>query len=292
MTSYGVLVLSRGLAYQQKNIVAAVYGSPSKQNGKAGESMKIGPPKKAAKAAASAPEKSDVPRTSTRRGAAAARPRSPSESTSSPPPPPPARVTRRKSISTPAENAEAGPSRATTSASPTKLMRTPSKRSAATKATQKLHDVIMPDVISFQKEMKKGAVRVAHEDELASKGKTPAKGRKRPSVGSVGPEGEEDEEDEEEMPERKKRKTGDVEAVEKDKGRGKKKGAGARKSAAESEDESQEAGPSKKSGTGAAADGALLQAKNVRIMTTQLSLPDDVVKVSIGLGSVGCRAHG
>ncbi|RPD54429.1 hypothetical protein L226DRAFT_493972 [Lentinus tigrinus ALCF2SS1-7] len=263
--------------------VSAVYASPSKQNGKTGETMKIGPPKKAAKAAASAIEKSDATRTSTRR-AAAARPRSPSESTSTPPPPP-ARAQRRKSISAPAENAEAGPSRSTTSTSPTKLMRTPSKRSAATKATQKLHDVIMPDVVSFQKEMKKGAVRATYEESV-SKSKTPAgaKGRKRPSIGSVGPEGEEEEEEEEEMPDRKKRKTNEVEAAEKGKGKGRKKGAGARKSTADSEDESQEAGPSKKSGHAAATDGTLSQAKNVRVMTTQLTLPEDVIKQLTKMG--------
>ncbi|KAI0699877.1 hypothetical protein C8T65DRAFT_580765 [Cerioporus squamosus] len=265
--------------------VSSVYGSsPTKQNGKEDGSpatkvpMKIGPPKKAAKAAASAAEKSDAPRTSTRK--VVARPQSPSEYTSTPPPPPPPRTSRRKSISGPAANAEAGPSRATTSASPTKLMRTPSKRSAATKATQKLHDVIMPDVISFQEEMKKGAVRATHEDESgrsASKGKTPAqaKGRKRPSVGSVGPEEDEEEEDEE-MPERKKRKTSEVETVEKDRSKAKKRGP--RKSTADSEDESHEAGSSKKTGSAAVPDGALTQAKNVRIMTTQLTLPDDVLK--------------
>ena len=43
-------------------------------------------------------------------------------------------------------------------------IRTPSKRSAANKAMKKLHDVIMPDVVSFQKEMKRGAVRSAWED--------------------------------------------------------------------------------------------------------------------------------
>ncbi|TFK90623.1 hypothetical protein K466DRAFT_543199 [Polyporus arcularius HHB13444] len=263
--------------------VSSVYRSPTKQNGKEDHSsatnapMKIGPPRKAAKIAASAAEKSEVPRTST--GKTATRPQSPSESMSTPPPPP-QRTSRRKSI---VENAEAGPSRATTSTSPTKLMRTPSKRSAATKATQKLHDVIMPDVNSFQKEMKKGAVRGIHEDEMersASKAKTPAqaKGRKRPSIGSVGPEEEEDE-DEEEMPDRKKRKTSDVELVEKDKGRGKKKGAGPRKSTtAETEDEGHEAVSSRKSGAATANDGAVAQAKNVRVMTTQLTLSDDVVK--------------
>lgn len=262
--------------------VSSAYVSPDKPNG-----MKFGPPKRTSKTAA-APAESDAPLPP--RGGKAKKPAralSPSEQSvrSSPPPPPVAnaRTSRKKAT---VENAEAGPSRASSSTSPTKLTRTPSKRSAATKATQKLHNEIMPDLVSFQKEMKKGAVRAAYEhdrghEELlksASKGKTPAKGKKRPSVGSTGPEADDDEEDEdEEMPERKKRKISEVE-VEKDIGKGKKK-AGTWKSMS-IDSEEPEGGPSKKAGAAAATNGANSEGRAIRVMTTQVALSDDVVKVS------------
>ena len=167
-------------------------------------------------------------------------------------------------------------------------MRTPSKRSAATKATKRLHDVIMPDVVSFQKEMKKGAVRMSHEHEQeavasTAKGKTPAKtpakGKKRASIGSEDVPGEEEEEDEERMPEKKKRKPNEVEAAPDAKG---KKKAGGRKSATtESEEpEGQDRPSTKKAGAGAATTNGAAQGKNVRVMTTQLTLSEDVVRVS------------
>ncbi|KAI0779277.1 hypothetical protein C8Q74DRAFT_1258208 [Fomes fomentarius] len=261
--------------------VSSAYVSPDKPNG-----MKFGPPKRTSKTAA-APAESDAPLPP--RGGKAKKPAralSPSEaSIRSSPPPPPSRTLGL-------ENAEAGPSRASSSTSPTKLTRTPSKRSAATKATQKLHNEIMPDLVSFQKEMKKGAVRAAYEhdrghEELlksASKGKTPAKGKKRPSVGSTGPETDDDEEDEdEEMPERKKRKISEVE-VEKDIGKGKKK-AGTWKSMSVDSEEP-EGGPSKKAGAAAATNGANSEGRAIRVMTTQVALSDDVVK---GLGRMNVK---
>ncbi|KAI0744292.1 hypothetical protein C8Q80DRAFT_889499 [Daedaleopsis nitida] len=261
--------------------VASVYSSPTKPNGKE-PPMKFGPPKKASKATAAAAE-SDAPRVSKTKKPA--RPPSTSESAPSSPPPPPATRSTRRTL--PA-NAEAGPSRASTSTSPSKLARTPSKRSAATKATQKLHDVIMPDLVSFQKEMKKGAVRPAYErdqQELlksASKGKTPLmKGRKRPSMGSAAEDEDDEEVEEDDMPERKKRKTSEVEETER--GKGKKK-AGPRRSTVESEEP--DVVSSKKKGSAAATNGSATETKVVRMMTTQVALSDSVAKA---LGHLGVK---
>ncbi|KAH9915024.1 uncharacterized protein BXZ73DRAFT_106335 [Epithele typhae] len=91
---------------------------------------------------------------------------------------------------------------ASTTESPYKVGRTP--RGAATKAAQKLHDVVMPDVLSYQKEVKSGTVRATHERDGGASTSLPAKGKKRPSMGSAGPESEE--EDEIAQPEKKKRK--------------------------------------------------------------------------------------
>ncbi|KAI0318294.1 hypothetical protein OF83DRAFT_1116811 [Amylostereum chailletii] len=46
-----------------------------------------------------------------------------------------------------------------------------SRRTAADKANQKLHDEIMPDVVNFQKEMRRGSVRGQGESETGVKGK-------------------------------------------------------------------------------------------------------------------------
>lgn len=125
-------------------------------------------------------------------------PRSPSPS---PPPPPKPKVARRSAAHV-AAPAEAGPSRVD------ETPPTHARRSAATKAAQRLRDEIMPDVVSFQKELKSGHVKSAHE-EPAAKGKgkekasdaPSARGRKRPSL-----EGE-DEQSSGDEHDKKKRKT-------------------------------------------------------------------------------------
>ncbi|CCM03482.1 uncharacterized protein FIBRA_05616 [Fibroporia radiculosa] len=93
---------------------------------------------------------------------------------------PPVKSRRKKS---PAPSAPvAGPSRM--GSSPPPLGRTPSKRSAASRATQKLRDEIMPDVLSFQKEMKRGNVRGLGESEPTSaKGKEKEKEREKEAGG-------------------------------------------------------------------------------------------------------------
>ncbi|KAI0820066.1 hypothetical protein BC628DRAFT_1399403 [Trametes gibbosa] len=273
--------------------VASVYISPTK---KGGRPEAIGHAKTSVKATTRAAKGGVVPSEPPARASKKSkRAPSPSESrTPSPPPPLPTKASR-KPIPPPAEIPEAGSSRAATSASPTKSgrtpsRRTPSRRSAATKATQKLHDVIMPDVLSFQKELKKGAVRSTHEHELEksmTKGKARAsdvgpgaepkpKGKKRPSMGSG------DEQEVEEMPTRKRRKGAEPETIVKGK-----KGAAQRKSTTEpsEEPESQELGPPRRKSLAVTTkEPARAETRGVRVMTTQLTLGDDVMR---GLGRLG-----
>ncbi|OJT11416.1 BRCT-containing protein 1 [Trametes pubescens] len=272
--------------------VESIYGSPTKKGGKA-EALgaakalaKRAAPKTARRAAAPM----DPPPVTAKKPTRAPSPVE-SERSASPPP------KKRKTKPAPVEVPEAGPSRASSAASPTKTGRTPSRRSAATKATQKLHDVIMPDLVSFQKEMKNGTVRSAHEvEQSAAKGKARAsepgagaepktKGKKRPSLGSG------DEEAEEGMPEKKKRKAADADGPAP---KGKKKGPGPRKSAAAATEGSVEP-QSQESTTGARRkslvpvtnnEPAHAETKAVRVMTTQLSFADDVMR---RLGVLGVK---
>ncbi|KAI0808899.1 hypothetical protein BC629DRAFT_1480149, partial [Irpex lacteus] len=73
--------------------------------------------------------------------------------------------------------------------------RTSSKRSAATKATRRLHEEVMPDLVNFQRELKSGSVRAAVDVTVTpQRGSVEGdgKGRKRTSV-----EGEEEREERE-----------------------------------------------------------------------------------------------
>ncbi|KAI0630063.1 hypothetical protein C8Q77DRAFT_1063909 [Trametes polyzona] len=260
--------------------VESAYGTPSKGG-------KTGVAKGGAKVIATKSTKSVAPAADAAKKSSA-HAASPSDSETSAPAPPPKPSHRAKPAR--AEVPEAGPSHASTSASPTKSGRTPSRRSAATKATQKLHDVIMPDVLSFQKELKKGTVRSVHEPEQSSsKGKSrageaavpepKAKSKKRPSMGSG-----DEEEEEEAMPEKKKRKAGGAEAVVT---KGKKKAAAPRKSIAtpSEEPESQETGTRRKSLAAVTnSDATRTESKVVRIMTTQVTLADDVSRALKDLG--------
>ncbi|TBU24360.1 hypothetical protein BD311DRAFT_702198 [Dichomitus squalens] len=261
--------------------VAEVYGSPARQSGKVSP-QKVGPSKKTAKSAPADEDEDAAPA----RGGKTKKPTraaAPSESGRSEPPPPAATKAGRKSSSI--ENAEAGPSRASTStlASPEKMTRTPSKRSAATKATRKLHDVIMPDVVSFQKEMKRGAVRASREGTADAKdsAKTPAPARGGKKRRSIGSEGVRSEEDDDEMPERKKQKPNEVEDAAKGAAKGKKKAG--RKSAAAGLEESP---PAKEPGTSTTTNNEAAATKDVRVMTTQLTLSEDVLR---GLTKLGVK---
>lgn len=108
------------------------------------------------------------------------------------------RVSRSKSSS--GEHSDAPPPLSTPSADMTldreedPSTRRTSRRSAANKATQRLREEVMPDVVNFEKEMRRGQVRVAN---LSPKGerepaqektktrllaKPLSKGKKRPSI--------------------------------------------------------------------------------------------------------------
>jgi hypothetical protein len=80
-----------------------------------------------------------------------------------------------------------------------------SRRSAATKATQRLHDEIMPDVVNFQKELRRGTVRAVGEKEREAELRARAKenkGEKRRRTSELA----EDEDEDESEPGAKKRK--------------------------------------------------------------------------------------
>ncbi|KAI0646001.1 hypothetical protein C8Q79DRAFT_967346 [Trametes meyenii] len=258
--------------------VGSVYGSPARKSGRP----------TAPKSTRSVIPQVEAPVHVTKKPTRAP---SPNESTHSSSPPPPTKASRKRKPAA-AEVPEAGPSR---SASPPKLTgRTPSRRSAATKANQKLHDVVMPDLVSYQKEMKSGAVRAAHELEGGmTKGKaraidmggeeplkTKGRGKKRLSSGDG-----DDAELEEAMPEKKKRKAGEFEGTPVV-SKGRKKTA-PRKSTTEPSEEpgSQQSGTQRKSALAVANNGsARPKGDEVRVMTTQVTLADDVVRTLTKLG--------
>ncbi|PSS00871.1 hypothetical protein PHLCEN_2v4098 [Hermanssonia centrifuga] len=181
---------------------------------------------------------------------------------------------------------------ATSKAGPSKVTETPStiartQRSAATKATNKLRNEIMPDVMNFQKELKSGNVKSAYDTEQASakakgKGKekegtalaASAQGKKRVSIGDG-----EAELSEKEEPEKKKRKTG--------------KGNGRKSDVIElsaDEDVAVEVAKGRRKPdikTSATADrlASHTDVKNVVVMTTQVALPEDVVKAFTKMGA-------
>ncbi|KAJ6590014.1 hypothetical protein DFH09DRAFT_1274284 [Mycena vulgaris] len=123
------------------------------------------------------------------------------------------------------------------------------KRSAATKATQRLHDEIMPDVVNYQNEMRN-------------------RGRKGRRVsGQRETEGEEEEEEEEERPSTKRRKVD-----------GAKKGR-----ASTGDDESVVAQPVKAKSR--KSEVALRNGKPIKLMSTGVDLSDGVLKALASLGA-------
>ncbi|TFY62070.1 hypothetical protein EVG20_g6835 [Dentipellis fragilis] len=86
------------------------------------------------------------------------------------------------------------------------------QRSAATRATQRLRDEIMPDVVNFQKEMRRGSVKIAGETDVRSaKGKKESRAAtaKSSSKKRISPETDvEEEESSLDERSRKKQKTG------------------------------------------------------------------------------------
>ncbi|OBZ78655.1 hypothetical protein A0H81_00009 [Grifola frondosa] len=181
-----------------------------------------------------------------------------------------------------------------------RLTRTPSKRSAATKATQKLHGEIMPDVMNFQRELKNGTVRATWETgqtPAASKSKTgetggeegKTKANKRRSTG-----GDESSAFNEDEPDKKRRRTI---FTTKAKGhpnndrRGSLKGKLNEES---SEDEANETAKGRKSrntvkidteGVAMKTSSTRTSPKTIRILTTQINLSDDVARALTRMGA-------
>lgn len=108
-----------------------------------------------------------------------------------------------KDKSTPETEEDSGAGRAVEA--PGTVGRTPSRRAAASKATRRLHEEIMPDVVNFQKQLKSGAVKGAWESEASAGASEKSRGKKRASVGDRDAEVEVREDDE---PEKKRQKTG------------------------------------------------------------------------------------
>ncbi|TCD65714.1 hypothetical protein EIP91_002290 [Steccherinum ochraceum] len=205
--------------------------------------------------------------------------------------PPPSPQRTRKTSSTRHPATPAGPSHVV--ATPVTLGRSPSKRSAATRATQKLREEVMPDVLNFQKELKRGNVRSTwdHEQQAsAKKAKESAKGKKRVSMGD-GDEEEEQQEEQEEQPDRKRRRSSNGAAVKQGKGKGR------APTVSDDEDEENDGSVAGRPAKSSKADAKATTAtgKNsgriskkdpasIKIMTTQVILAEDVTKAMIKLG--------
>ncbi|EED79969.1 predicted protein [Postia placenta Mad-698-R] len=215
--------------------------------------------------------------------------------------PPPAKPSRRSDISASTE-----PSRSEISVAPP--ARTPSRRSAANKATQKLRDVIMPDVMNFQKELKRGNVRPAwedtkgkgkdahKEDDAAETKSAKSRGKKRSSAAHEGTPASEDE-----LPEKKRQRT--TSTSKKNKaviGNGRQSRQDQEESGEESVEEEDSVVNDSKSrrrksstrdnATASAANKSIeVQSsrhnpKAVRIMTTQVTVSDEVTRILTKLG--------
>lgn len=146
------------------------------------------------------------------------------------------RITREKEDANLGTPEKEGPGPVAAAATPGTVQRTPSRRAAASKATRRLHEEIMPDVVNFQKQLKNGAVKGAWESDVREGASEKSKGKKRASDGDAGALSV----DEEQRPEKKRQKTG---AVKEGKGKtqGKQAGKGARE---EEEDEGETSDPS------------------------------------------------
>ena len=100
--------------------------------------------------------------------------------------------------------------------------RRPSRRSAANKASQRLRDEVMPDVVNFEKELRRGHVRASNflksergEERTDTVVKALTKGRKRASIRPTTEDAVSDGEHE-----RKKRRLGGAKADDRSKGHG------------------------------------------------------------------------
>ncbi|KZT63813.1 hypothetical protein DAEQUDRAFT_770249 [Daedalea quercina L-15889] len=202
--------------------------------------------------------------------------------------PPPAPKSRRKAAS--ASTPETEPARAST---PPTLQRTPSRRAAASKATQKLRDEIMPDVMHYQRQLKNGTVRGAWESDVSSAkgkeaeragegGEEKSRGKKRASIGDA--EAEVPSADEDERPEKKRQRTSTGKAAGKTRTQRRQSGKSAR-----DEEEGTEASDAARSrakpvSKGKDAGGSSSRSQDIRIMTTQITVSDEVTKFLKKLG--------
>ncbi|KAF9037073.1 hypothetical protein BJ165DRAFT_1375475 [Panaeolus papilionaceus] len=173
----------------------------------------------------------------------------------------------------------AGPSRlradadTNTSATPiSTIAGAPPRRSAATKASQKLRDTIMPDVMNFENQRRKSrksgtAAFVVMGDSLPREDAEARAKRRRESLkdkeGSK--EGEGDEEEGAEQPKKKRRVSDENDVVVEGKGKAK-----------------DEAGSGKARGQKAGRPS--IKPGDVVVMTTQVTLPDETVKTLDKLG--------
>lgn len=135
---------------------------------------------------------------------------SPSPSTRTPSPPPKLHKTPKSKTKRP-QTPSPGPSTGTTThrrrpsgvgLDETPAQRSPSRRSAATKATKKLREEVMPDMNQFQKQLKRGVMKGSWEESAPLASASKDKGKKRASMGDRGES--EDEEDEREKKRAKK----------------------------------------------------------------------------------------
>lgn len=188
---------------------------------------------------------------------------------------------------------------------PASVTRTPSRRSAATKATRKLREEIMPDVMNFQKEMKNGHVRAIGEGDKSSakeKGgppgteenssRQPEKSRSKKRVSLALEDALDSDEEEPDKKRQRRISTGQK------KGKATAKSTGGRLPSnfkdgdepSEEEDEGVGAGRGsrrKPVGKGkTSADPQLARnTRNVRIMTTQVNISDDVTRALVKMGA-------
>ncbi|GLB37897.1 putative regulator of Ty1 transposition protein 107 BRCT domain containing protein [Lyophyllum shimeji] len=176
------------------------------------------------------------------------------------------------------------------------------KRSAATKATQKLHDEIMPDVMNYQQEMRNAGKGGRSLGGSVSGASAPAggsgTGKRRQSV-KGGEEQEEDEEEVRDMKRRrlsapntnKKQKAPEEESADEEPAKPVKSKGKGKKPADVDEDEVEVVSPVKKAERKAKKDtkgddlnSRVSAEKTVRLMTTQVTLSEDVIKALTKLG--------
>lgn len=215
--------------------------------------------------------------------------RSPSPSTSSSRSSSPAPVPKKTPKSRRPATPEPGPSRRDDiTETPATSRRTSSKRSAATKATKKLRDEVMPDMNNFQKQLKRGNMKGSWEinerDQSKADGsKAKVKGKKRLSMGDGGSE---DEEEHEDAPDRKKRRLSGARASTAKKDRNRVNAQSISDEETDEEVKGKKPGKSDAKALAPKSSGKLNQKdpSSIVIMTTQVTLSDDVKKSMGRLG--------